>query len=106
MLYVCFHLTLGTATGKAGMSAAICIIASIILPGIFAVTGSEYIFNPFAIDLLASSVIYNPETIQTELLDIAITVLFALAIMFIMYLIALFAQNARKIDNSGNEIEL
>jgi hypothetical protein len=106
MFFICFHLTLGTATGKAGMSAAVCITASLLLSNIFAFTISDYMYNPFALDLLAISVVQNGEIIVAELVDIAVTVVFALAIMVAAYYIALFAQNARKIDNSGNEIEL
>jgi len=106
MMYVCCHLTLGTATGKAGMSAAVCIAASILLSNIFAFTSSDYMFNPFALSLLATTVIHNPAITASELLDIVVTVIFALGIMFLLYWVALFAQNARRIDNSGNEIDL
>jgi len=106
MLFVCFHLTLGTATGKAGMSAAVCISASIILSNVFAFMSMDYMFNPFALNVLAATVLRNTYFTGQEALDIAVTILFALAIMFICYLIALFAQNARRIDNSGNEIDL
>jgi len=106
MLFVCFHITLGTATGRAGMSAAVCISASIILSNIFAFMSLDYMFNPFALNVLAATVLRNTSFTGQEALDIAVTILFALAIMFICYLIALFAQNARRIDNSGNEIDL
>ena len=106
MLYVCLHLTLGTATGRAGMSAAVCIIASVLLPNIFVATGTDYLYNPFSLDLLALSVIYDSAISGAEALDIAVTVAFAFAIMGISYFIALFAQNAKRIDNSGNEIGL
>ncbi|MCL2629042.1 MAG: hypothetical protein FWD44_10180 [Oscillospiraceae bacterium] len=106
MFYVCFHLALGTATGKAGMSAAVCIGASVILPSIFAFTTSDYMFNPFALDNLAGTIILQPNISGEQLRDIFVTIGFALGLMVLAYLIALFAQNARKIDNSGNEIEL
>jgi len=106
MLYTCFHVTLGTATGKAGMSAAICIAASFILPNIFSLSDLEYMYNPFAMNLLATNYITNNAISGAELRDIAMTIIFAIALMFISYLIALFAQNARKIDNTGDEIEL
>jgi hypothetical protein len=106
MFYICFHITLGTATGMAGMSAAVCITASVLLSNIFAFTSTEYMYNPFALNLLAATVIHNEEITRAQLSDIAITIVFALAIMVISYYIALFAQNAKKIDNSGNEIDL
>jgi len=106
MLYTCFHLTLGTATGKAGMSAAVCISASIILSNIFAFTSMDYMFNPFALNLLAATVLTKDVIYGSEALDIVASVLFTIGIMVLLYFIALFAQNARKIDNSGNEIEL
>jgi len=106
MFYVCFHITIGTATGKAGMSATLCIIASILLPNIFALTNMEYMFNPFALNVLASTVVTRTAISNQELLDFAITIVFALAIMTGAYYIAVFAQNAKKIDNTGNEIEL
>ena len=106
MFYVCCHLTLGTATGKAGMSAAVCISASIILPLIFSAVSSDYMFNPFSLGYLASSVIHSGEISGARLVDIAVSIAFALGIMVVTYLIALFAQNARKIDNSGDEIDL
>jgi len=106
MFYVCFHLALGTATGKAGMSAAVCIGASLILPNIFALTTTEYMFNPFALDILAGTVVLRPHLTGGEIRDIVVTITFAFGLMILAYLIALFAQNAKKIDNSGNEIEL
>jgi len=106
MFYTCFHLTLGTATGKAGMSAAICISASIILSNVLAFLSIDYMFNPFTLNLLATSVIYNSSITRAEVLDIIVTILFALGIMVISYFIALFVQNAKKIDNSGNEMDL
>jgi len=106
MFYVCFHITIGTATGKAGMSAALCIISSILLPNIFALTNMEYMFNPFALNVLAGTLLTRTAISNQELLDIAITIAFALAIMIGAYYIAVFAQNAKKIDNTGNEIEL
>jgi len=106
MFYVCFHIALGTATGKAGMSAAVCIGASLILPSIFALTSEDYMFNPFALENLAGSVIMRPHLSGGEVRDIIVTIAFALALMVLAYLIALFAQNAKKIDNTGNEIEL
>jgi len=106
MLYVCFHLTLGTATGKAGMSASICITASIFLPVIFSLVSTDYMYNPFALELLAMMAVSSEAAANVNWLDLLVTVVFALAIMGITFYIALFAQNARKIDNSGNEIEL
>jgi ABC-2 type transport system permease protein len=106
MLYTCFHLTLGTATGMPGMSAAVCIVTAMLLPNIFALTSMEYMFNPFVLNLLAGTVIHDSAAAGAQHGDIAVTVVFALAIMVCTYFVALFAQNARKIDNSGNEIEL
>jgi len=106
MFYVCFHLTLGTATGRAGMSAAVCIAASILLSNIFAFTSLDYMYNPFALNLIAASVLHSNAISGAEIQDIAVTVIFAFALMIAAYFIALFAQNARRIDNSGNEIDL
>lgn len=106
MLYVCFHLALGTATGKAGISATICIIAAFLLPNIFAFADMQYMFNPFTLELLAMDIISRGDMSASIIADSLITVLIALAIMMICYFLALFAQNARKIDNRGNEIEL
>jgi len=106
MLYVCFHLALGTATGKAGMSAAVCIAASVLLPNILSATGSGYMYNPFTLEFLAASAVHNTFISGTHLVDIVGTVIFALALMLASYFIALFAQNAKRIDNSGNEIDL
>jgi len=106
MFYICFHITIGTATGKAGMSAAICIVSSMLLPQIFAILGAEFIYNPFTLSLLAAHVIYDAPLIPFLAHEIAMTVLIALAIMVVVYFVALFVQNAKKIDNSGNEIRL
>ena len=106
MFYVCCHLTLGTATGKAGMSAAVCISASIILPTVFATVSTDYMFNPFSLSTLAASIIYIGGVSGKELLDVVVSMIFAIGIMVILYFVALFAQNARKIDNSGSELEL
>ena len=106
MLYVCCHLTLGTATGKPGMSAAVCIVASYIIPSIFSLVGAEYMFNPFGLNGLASTVVIAGEVTSGEMRDIATTMAFAVALFILTYLVALFAQNAKKVDNSGNEMEL
>jgi len=106
MLYVCFHLTLGTATGKAGLSASVCIAASIFLPTIFSLVSTDYMYNPFALELLATMAISSDASININVFDLLVTVVFALAIMGVTFYIALFAQNARKIDNTGNEIDL
>ena len=106
MLFTCFHLALGTATGRAGMSAAICISASILLSNVLAFFSIEYMFNPFTLNHLATSVIYSGNITGALVTDIIITILFAKAIMVLLYFIAVFAQNAKRIDNSGNEIEL
>ena len=63
-------------------------------------------YNPFALNLIAASVLQSDAITTTELIDIAVTVVFTFALMIFAYFIALFAQNARKIDNSGNEIKL
>jgi len=106
MFYVCFHLTLGTATGKAGMSSAVCIAASILLPTVFSLMGTEYMYNPFALNALAYTVILTDNIPGAELIDITVSAVFAVLIMVTAYLIALFAQNARRIDNSGDDIVL
>ena len=106
MFYVCCHLALGTATGKAGMSAAICISVSIVLPMIFASTDMSYMFNPFALSALAQSSLFIDTMSGSAIADNIASFGFALGIMVITYFIAIFAQNAKRIDNSGNEIEL
>jgi len=106
MLYVCFHLALGTATGKAGMSSAVCITASILLPSIFSFISPDYMYNPFMLNVLAYTAIFTDTFSGSELTDIAISSAVAGIIMVITYLIALFAQNARRVDNSGSDIDL
>jgi ABC-2 type transport system permease protein len=106
MFYICAHLTIGTATGQAGMSAAICIVASLLLPNIFTLASLEYMYNPFTLNIVASAAV-QPGTLSTvPPIDIVISALIAVGIMVVLYFIALFAQNARRIDNSGNEIKL
>ena len=100
MFYVCLHLALGTGTGKACMSSAVCIVASVLLPNIFSVWDPAPVYNPFTMNLTAVSALYGRESAS----DLFITVLIALIIMAAAYFIALFAQNAKKIDNSGDEI--
>ena len=106
MFYVCCHLALGTATGRAGMSAAICISVSIILPMVFSTVSMDYMFNPFALGTLASVAVQSGEISGSDLTDNIVSIIFALGIMVVTYFIALFAQNARRIDNTGDEIEL
>jgi ABC-2 type transport system permease protein len=101
MLYVCMHLTIGTATGRAGMSSAICIGVSMLLPAIFMGAGVGTVYNPFGLDTMSLAAVSSAAGDAGEVM---MTVVIALGIMVILYLIALFAQNARKIDNSGNEI--
>jgi len=106
MFYICIHLTIGTATGKAGLSAAICIIMSVLLPLVFATIDMSYMFNPFALNQIAVTLIPATLITASELVDIIVSVAFALGIMILAFFIALFAQNSRKIDNTGNEIDL
>lgn len=106
MLYVCAHLTIGTATGRAGLSSTICIIASILLPIILSAMGTGLFYNPFTMNVLASSVLYNAGLSITQVLEVIATVIIALVIMVILFLLALFAQNAKRIDNSGNEVRI
>jgi len=106
MLYVCFHLSFGTATGLPGLSATVCIIASFFLPFAITVADADLVFNPFALPLMATQAVGNGFITASERQDIIITVLIAFAIMILTYFIALFAQNAKKIDNRGNEISL
>jgi len=106
MLYVCFHITIGTATGKAGMSAAICIVSSFLLSNMFALFSIDYMFNPFALSVLAGTFINDSAITGTQLADVVYTILFTLALMVFAYFIALFAQNAKKVDNTGDDIAL
>jgi len=106
MFYICAHITIGTATGKAGLSAAICIAASLLLSSIFAIFGSELVYNPFTLNILAGSVVRREGLSGTPPLDILMTALIALLVMVILFFLALFAQNAKKTDNSGNEIRI
>jgi len=106
MIYVCAHITIGTASGRAGMSAVICIAASLLVPSFFAVTGAEHVYNPFTLGSVAESVVNPGMLSSTSPAEILMSVVIALGIMVILYFVALFAQNARKIDNSGNEIRL
>ena len=100
MLFVCLHLTIGTATGKAGMSSAICIVASMLLPNFFAIISVTPVYNPFTMNITAQSVVLGNETAGPVSAAVALTVV----IMVFVYSLALFVQNAKKIDNSGNEI--
>ena len=106
MFYICAHLTLGTATGQAGMSSAVCIAASMLLPSIFAMTGDDYMYNPFTLNIVASSSVQPGALSAFDATDVIMSVVIAIGIMTILHFIALFAQNARKVDNSGNEIRL
>ena len=100
MLYVCLHIALGTGTGKAGMSSAICIVASYLLPNFLAVLNTTPTYNPFTLNLTASSVLYGEEAASSILAAVAISVV----LMAFAYYIAIFVQKAKKIDNSGNEV--
>jgi len=106
MFYVCCHLALGTATGKPGMSAAVCISAALLLPDIFTFADPSLVYNPFTLSYLAGNVVQEGALRQFPPLDILMTVLITLVIMVILYFVALFVQNAKKVDNSGNEIRL
>lgn len=106
MFYVCAHITIGTSTGKAGLSAAVCIVASLLLPSLFTLFGSEIAYNPFTLNVLAGTVVHSNGISAFQAIEAAITVVITLAIMVILFFLALFVQNARKIDNSGNEIRI
>ena len=103
MLYICLHLAIGTATGKAGLSSAACIVAALLLPTVFAVMdpgGEIMAYNPFALNTTANYIINGAEVHGEAFISAA----FAVGIMVAMFFIALFAQNAKKVDNTGNEI--
>jgi ABC-2 type transport system permease protein len=114
MLFICFHLALGTATGKAGMSAAVCICASFLVPRFFGVMsagidGHLIAYNPFMFGLAALHALYGDIAPSADggvmtVAEVIISVAFALAIMVIVYFLAFFAQNVKKIDNTGNEM--
>ena len=106
MLYICIHITIGTATGRPGTSAVICIIASMLLPTMFAAFGSELVYNPFTINIMATSVAVDNFVISFAIYEIIVTIAIALVLMAMLYFVALFAQNAKEVDNSGNEIRL
>ena len=107
MFYICIHLTLGTATGRAGMSSIIVIIISLLVPSMFAALGSDLIYNPFALNIMATSVIsFAPPLGAFTGQEIIVTAIIAIVLMKLLFFIALFAQNSKRIDNSGNEIRL
>jgi ABC-2 type transport system permease protein len=100
MFFTCLHLTLGTGTGKPFVSSAICIGALLLLPNIFTIANMTPAFNPFTLVNAASSALQGGETTT----DILVGIIVAFVLMALLFYIALFAQNSRKIDNSGNEI--
>ena len=106
MFYVCAHLTIGTATGKAGMSAAICIVASLLLPSIFNILDFGVMFNPFTLNILANAAVHDPTMTAARATVVCVTVIIAFVLMVALFFLAWFVQNARKIDNSGNEVEI
>ena len=100
MFYVCIHLALGTGTGKPWISSAVCIAAILLLPGIFTFANAAPAFNPFTINTAAASAVFGNVVVA----DIVTGIVVAFVLMLILYGIAIFVQNAKKIDNSGNEI--
>ncbi|MCL2638825.1 MAG: hypothetical protein FWD48_10715 [Oscillospiraceae bacterium] len=104
-MFTSFHLCIGTATGKAGLSAAICIGAAIIIPGIFSVLsmgidGNLMAYNPFGLAAMANEAVFK----MPNMGEMLATILIAIGLMVACFFLALFAQNAQKIDNKGNEI--
>jgi len=100
MFYVCLHLALGTSTGRAGMSSAICIVVSILLSDALSLAGIVPAFNPVTMHVTATLIASGAEMRPGIIVGVGIT----LALMFTVFAIALFVQNAKRIDNSGNEI--
>ena len=100
MFFVCLHLALGTSTGKAGMSSAVCISASMLLSGFFSAIDATPAYNPFALNSAAGSLVLGAEPVA----NIVVGIVLALAIMAGVFFLALFVQKAKRIDNSGNEI--
>jgi ABC-2 type transport system permease protein len=100
MFFVCLHLALGTSTGRAGMSSAICIVSAFILSDTLNLAGIVPAFNPLTMNLTAVLVAAGDEIRSGIILGVGIT----LALMIAVFFIALFVQNAKRIDNSGNEI--
>lgn len=106
MLYICAHLTIGTATGKTGMSATVCIVSSFLLPIFLSSLGAGLVYNPFTMNVLAGSVVFDSGVSASQIVEVIATAIIALVLMVVLFLIALFAQNAKRIDNSGNEVRI
>jgi len=106
MFYTCIHLTLGTASSRPAMSSVVCIIASQMLPDIFSALGSDMVYNPFLIGALAAEAAFVGNIRMFVSAEIIITIIIAFVLMIALFYIALFAQNAKRVDNRGNEIRL
>jgi hypothetical protein len=100
MFYACLYITIGTATGKPWIGNTVCILSLLLLPSIFAVVNASHAYNPFTLSSASISALYGLEATG----DIIIGIIITFALMAALFYISLFAQNAKKIDNSGNEI--
>ncbi|MGN0598036.1 MAG: hypothetical protein ACI4J1_11995 [Ruminiclostridium sp.] len=105
-LYMAFIVTamlmMGICTGRGGISAAVIYVLSSLLPIILSGFKADR-YNPFALKTMALNIPLGEEIDSLNLIgSIAITVI----LMLIFFFVTLFVQNAKKIDNEGNEAAL
>src|SRR5699024_3020180 len=87
----------GIATGKAGISATLIYVGTVIIPTILSLFKINK-YNPFALQHYFTG--FADLSTRTSKLELALNVLITIALIIIFYILTIVILNARQIDNS------
>ncbi len=100
-LYMVFLVSLmlftGISTGKAGISATLIYVGTVIIPTILSLFKINK-YNPFALQHYFTG--FADLSTRTSKLELALNVLITIALIIIFYILTIVILNARQIDNS------
>lgn len=108
---VTVHLTLGICTARPGISTAILYILSSFLPLVLSGFNCNK-FNPFALSGMMNGVLNASVSgaavtdALSDTVNVVVSIAITLVLMVVLFFITLITLNARKINNSDNEIAL
>lgn len=109
---VSIQMCVGICTGKPGLTAGgVAVVALLIAPALLTALRVADKYNPFALPTFASTAI-SADAAGKSLFDaftvanVFSTIVIAVALIAVMYLVTLFGQSAQRVDNSGNDLLL
>lgn len=103
--YVCLLLCIGVCTGRGGLAAIVCFVASMFLPSILSMFGVADKFNPFAWTYFAQAAALGSLESYSSANLVGTGVVTAI-LLVLLFVLTLFVQTARRVDNSGNDLLL